>query len=222
MASPDRTAPRTTRRPSDSAQRTRAAVLRAAIDEFAEHGLAGGRVDRIAKRAGVNKQALYYHYGDKEKLFEAALVYGYTRFEMRGIDWRSDPRPPAQLMKHIVEAFYDLVYENRNHMALIADENRNGGKHLTPAVVRHIRKSTAAAREAIHAVLERGQRAGVFSKDIDAAAIYLAIAGLPMFYFDHHHTLSAILEENAVAPRRVAARRHDFVKIILAALRRPA
>ena len=68
---------------SESSQRTKAMVLKAAIDEFAQHGLAGGRVDRIAKRAGVNKQALYYHFGDKEKLFEAALVFGYTNLELR-------------------------------------------------------------------------------------------------------------------------------------------
>ncbi len=41
--------------------------------EFAEHGLSGTRVERIAARAGVNKERLYNYFGDKERLFTAVL-----------------------------------------------------------------------------------------------------------------------------------------------------
>lgn len=53
---------------------TRSRILQAAIAEFAEHGLAGARVDRIAERAEANKQLLYAHFGNKEGLFDATLV----------------------------------------------------------------------------------------------------------------------------------------------------
>lgn len=46
-------------------------IANAALDEFAEHGYAGARTDRIARRAGVNKQLIYYYYGSKAKLFDA-------------------------------------------------------------------------------------------------------------------------------------------------------
>ena len=39
---------------------TRAAILKSATDEFAQHGLGGARVDRIAEKAGINKRMLYY------------------------------------------------------------------------------------------------------------------------------------------------------------------
>lgn len=48
-------------------------VIKAAIKEFAEHGFAGARMDRIAKNAKVNKAMIYYHYKSKEKLYEAIL-----------------------------------------------------------------------------------------------------------------------------------------------------
>ncbi len=54
-------------------EKTRARFLDAALAEFVEHGLAGGRVDRIAKRAGANKQAIYAYFGSKEGLFDAVL-----------------------------------------------------------------------------------------------------------------------------------------------------
>jgi AcrR family transcriptional regulator len=54
-------------------QDTQAKLLEAAHVEFAEYGLAGARVDRIAERSGVNKQRVYAYFGSKEALFAAVL-----------------------------------------------------------------------------------------------------------------------------------------------------
>jgi AcrR family transcriptional regulator len=53
---------------------TRRKLLDAARDEFARHGSAGARVDRIAAAAGVNKERIYGHFGNKDDLFAAALA----------------------------------------------------------------------------------------------------------------------------------------------------
>jgi AcrR family transcriptional regulator len=52
---------------------TKRRILAAATAEFAEHGLAGARVDRIARRAGANKQLIYAYFGSKEGSFDSAL-----------------------------------------------------------------------------------------------------------------------------------------------------
>ncbi|MFZ1908100.1 MAG: helix-turn-helix domain-containing protein, partial [Burkholderiales bacterium] len=46
-------------------ERMRQRILEAATADFARHGLAGARVDRIAARAGANKRMLYYYFGSK-------------------------------------------------------------------------------------------------------------------------------------------------------------
>ncbi|QKV93116.1 TetR/AcrR family transcriptional regulator [Streptomyces sp. NA02950] len=51
-------------------ERSRRLLLEAAMDEFAEKGYAGARVQDIADRAGVNKQLINYHFGGKEGLYE--------------------------------------------------------------------------------------------------------------------------------------------------------
>lgn len=56
--------------PPRDAEATRARILAAATAEFAEHGLAGGRVDRIAASARTNKAQLYHYFGNKETLFD--------------------------------------------------------------------------------------------------------------------------------------------------------
>jgi AcrR family transcriptional regulator len=59
--------------PRDSTE-TKRRVLDAAYREFAAHGLAGARVDRIAAAAGANKRAIYDYFGNKEQLFDLVVV----------------------------------------------------------------------------------------------------------------------------------------------------
>ncbi|GII03597.1 TetR/AcrR family transcriptional regulator [Planobispora takensis] len=56
-----------------SREATKDALLAAARSEFAAYGIAGARVDRIADRAGVNKERIYGYFGSKEKLFDQVV-----------------------------------------------------------------------------------------------------------------------------------------------------
>ena len=52
-------------------QGTRERIFEAALAEFAAHGIAGARMDRIAANARANKMLIYHHFGNKEALFSA-------------------------------------------------------------------------------------------------------------------------------------------------------
>ena len=56
-----------------NADRTKARILAAAIEEFAARGIAGARVSRIAEVAECNKAMLYAYFGNKDELFDAAF-----------------------------------------------------------------------------------------------------------------------------------------------------
>ncbi|MEU2358647.1 TetR family transcriptional regulator [Streptomyces misionensis] len=56
------------------ADATRARLLAAARAEFAAHGIAGARVDRIAAKAGSNKAQIYHYFTSKEGLFDAVFA----------------------------------------------------------------------------------------------------------------------------------------------------
>jgi AcrR family transcriptional regulator len=55
------------------AEATRRRLLDAAAREFAEYGIAGARVDRIATAAKSNKAQIYHYFTNKDGLFEAVL-----------------------------------------------------------------------------------------------------------------------------------------------------
>lgn len=48
-------------------------LLEAALEEFAAHGVAGARVDRLAKRAGISAGLVYSFYENKDSLFDAVF-----------------------------------------------------------------------------------------------------------------------------------------------------
>jgi AcrR family transcriptional regulator len=50
---------------------TRQRLIEAARREFAEFGIAGARVDRIAANAEANKAQIYHYFGSKDQLFAA-------------------------------------------------------------------------------------------------------------------------------------------------------
>src|SRR5690348_9407681 len=49
-------------------------ILDVATQEFAEHGIAGARVERIVAAARTNKAQLYAYFGSKEGLFDAVFL----------------------------------------------------------------------------------------------------------------------------------------------------
>jgi AcrR family transcriptional regulator len=60
-------------------ERTRQRLLDAAVREYSEHGPLGARVDRVAERAGINKERIYQYFGNKQKLFSAVLEQEMTK-----------------------------------------------------------------------------------------------------------------------------------------------
>src|SRR5215468_12282832 len=84
-------------------EKTRAAILKAALEEFSHEGVAGARTDEIARRAGVNKALLYYYFKDKEGLYSAALEEVFSGLHARVIPVfeAKDLPPRKRLLQYI-------------------------------------------------------------------------------------------------------------------------
>lgn len=62
-----------------NAEATKERILEAAMEEFSSYGIAGARVDRIARNAGCNKNLIYVYFDNKETLFITVLEKHLTR-----------------------------------------------------------------------------------------------------------------------------------------------
>ncbi len=86
------------------AEATKARILAAAVQEFAHHGLAGGRVARIADAAEANKSMIYAYFGSKDELFDAVLEAAVAGLH-EAVPFTADDLPGygARLFDFIVE-----------------------------------------------------------------------------------------------------------------------
>jgi AcrR family transcriptional regulator len=94
------------------AEATKARLLDAATDEFAAHGIAGARIDRISMVAKVNKSMIYTYFGGKEQLFDAVMNAHVTKL----LD--TVPFTPEDLPTYAGQLFdYLLAYPHQLRLA---------------------------------------------------------------------------------------------------------
>src|SRR5438309_10705468 len=90
-------------------EESRSAILRQAVTEFAEHGIAGARTDAIARAAHVNKALLYYYFEDKNALYEAVLDHVFSGLRARVMPVLESNLPPRQKMLEYLGAYFDYI-----------------------------------------------------------------------------------------------------------------
>src|SRR4026209_2137147 len=97
-------------------------ILAAAAIEFAERGFAGARVDRIARRARVNKAMLYYHFKSKQGLYRTLLRQIFTLAGGRLRDIAALDISPAEKVDRVIAGMAALVGEHSYFPAIMMRE----------------------------------------------------------------------------------------------------
>lgn len=69
------------RKTKAEAEKTREQLLQSALDTFFQHGVSKTSLQMIAQNAGVTRGALYWHFKNKEDLFEALMQQGFQNFQ---------------------------------------------------------------------------------------------------------------------------------------------
>lgn len=110
MPSTSQDAPRWRRRPSERPTE----ILEAALEVFTERGLAGARMDDIARQAGVSKGTLYLYFSSKEELFEEAIRDRVAR-TLEGLATAAPPGDPMLRLERFIEAYW--AHLRRPHFA---------------------------------------------------------------------------------------------------------
>lgn len=110
-----------------STDQLRGEILAAARAEFAQYGLAGARIDRIARAANASKERLYAHFGDKETLFRDVVATDGAEF-FRAVELRPDAVP------EFVGGIFDLAQNRPEHIRMINWAQLEGFPLDTPAI----------------------------------------------------------------------------------------
>jgi TetR/AcrR family transcriptional regulator len=203
----------------DKSARTKAAILRAAMREFSTYGIAGARVDRIAKAAGVNNHALYYHFGNKDALFRVVLEQGYDAYRANRQPLALEAMDPEEGVAKIVSDVFEFVQRSPEHMAIALEVNRRRGANLNAEGRKRVRIAAAPLLADLELVVREGKARKRFDPATDAEHLYFTIFALCSFYFTNAYTVSAVVGRSLLTPAAIEKRKSEIRRFVLAALR---
>lgn len=199
-------------------EKTRAAILKSALEEFAHEGVTGARTDEIARRAGVNKALLYYYFKDKEGLYAAALEQVFTGLHDRVMTvLNHDGLQPREKLLKYVEAHFDYIASAPLYPRLAQREFMRSGKSLSPAASRILDHYIKPIYTKIQALLQQGINTGDF-RPVDPIQTMTSILGIIAFYFISLPAQQAMYAGDPTSAERLASRRAAILDFVSAAV----
>ena len=199
--------------------RTMAGILEVATAEFAEKGLAGGRIDEIASLTRTSKRMIYYYFGNKEGLYLAVLEEAYRKVRAIEADLNLESLTPEEGLRRLVGFTFDHHHGNTPYIRLVMTENINRGVYLAQS--KNIQELNVPAIQGIRNLYVRGVASGVFRPGLDPVDIHASISALTFFNVSNQHTFGLIFKLDTQTPEALAIRRANVIDIIVRYLRLP-
>ena len=196
---------------------SRAAILRAAAQEFAEHGIAGARTDAIARAARVNKALLYYYFKDKETLYGAVLDSAFSGMKTNIFQVLDSDLPPREKIMAYVGAYFDFIASNQIYPKLMQREMMRAREGNSVHINRLVKTYFQPIYRRVGELLHKGIAEGEFRK-VDPAHFIPSMVAMIVFYFSSAPVMQRIVRFNPLTPERIAERRAAVLDFISAAL----
>jgi len=192
---------------------TRATILKAAEQIYAEYGLAGARTEAIAAAAGVNKALLYYYFQSKERLYQAVIGSQLLEFQQQAQEILSAEGPAAPILLRYVSHHFDFIGTHPHYPSIfqrmLMEEDR--------AAERMIRRYSIPLKHLLVALLSRGIRAGEF-RPLDPEHTLVSITGMTNHYFNIAPAIRIITGQNPFSKANLAKRKAEVLNFIRYAL----
>src|SRR5580704_156826 len=198
-------------------EESRAAILKAAVAEFAEHGIAGARTDAIARAAQVNKALLYYYFEDKDALYEAVLDHVFSGLRARVMPVLTSQLSPRQKMLDYLGTYFDYIAANPRFPRVVqAEWMRSGAKGSLP-MQRVAKEYFRPIFVKLVEVLREGVEAGEF-RPVNPMDFLPSVAAVIVFYFAAAPVMKTLLKVDPLSKQRIRERRAFVLDFISAAL----
>lgn len=198
-------------------ERTRQRILAAAIEEFAERGSSGARVDSIARRADINERMLYYYFGNKDQLYLAVLEEVYGEFNRAEHALRLDLLPPLDAVAELAHFVWDYYATHPELIQLINNENLHEAKSMRQST--EIRQQVSPIVELLAQTLKRGQASGEIRQGVDAVDLYVTISAMGYYVMSNRHTLSIVMGRDVMGDEARKAYSSFNTQMLLDSLR---
>ncbi len=190
--------PKVTTRRNDP-EGTKENILQVATQEFVNNGLAGARVDAIAKRMRTSKRMIYYYFGSKEELYRAVLEKSYAEIRDSEEKLELGKLKPTDALRRLVETTFDFDETHPDFVRLVSIENLNNAEFLKD--VSSIQGRNVVVLDSLSKILARGRKEGVFRDDVDALDVHMMISAQCFFRVSNRYTFNAVFQCDLSNPK---------------------
>ncbi len=90
----------------------RQAIIHAALDCFAQHGVEATTIDMIRTASGASTGSLYHHFGSKERIAAEVYLDGLRQFRLQQGEYLAQAQTLEEGIRAIVHAHVDWIVEN--------------------------------------------------------------------------------------------------------------
>ena len=193
-------------------QRTMANIVEVATKEFADKGLTGARIDEIAALTHTSKRMIYYYFTSKEGLYVAVLEEAYRRIRSIESELNLEDLEPEAALRKLVGFTFDYQLANPEFIRLVMTENIHYGEFLAQS--KTIQQLNVPVINAVKSVYDRGVKAGVFRRGLDAVDLHMSISALCFFNVANRHTFALIFKRDMTEPKAMEGRRKNIVEMV--------
>jgi TetR/AcrR family transcriptional regulator len=201
-------------------EESRAAILQAAAQEFAEHGIAGARTDAIAREARVNKALLYYYFKDKETLYGAVLDDAFSGLKATVFRVLDSELPPREKILAYVGAYFDFIASHQLYPRLMQREMMRAREGHSQHIDKVVKNYIQPVFVRLSKVIREGIAEGDF-RAVDPVHFVPSMVSMIVFYFSSAPVMQRVVGFNPLTPERIAERRAALMDFISAGLFRP-
>ncbi|MBO8129704.1 MAG: TetR/AcrR family transcriptional regulator [Peptococcaceae bacterium] len=151
---------------------TKAAILHAAIEIFAEKGYEGASIQEIADLAGVNKAHPYWYYSNKKDLYRHVLIRCTEQMQDVFLKYYEPSDDPLAAFFNFVYAYHEAAHHYLPLLKILRWEMAQGNKTLREGIKQ--RKIFPKVFNLLKNIVQKGINQGLF-KEIDRCYATLAV-----------------------------------------------
>ena len=202
------------RRTKEDAEKTRLKIIEAALTLFSRNGYSNTTLAMIGTEAGYSRGPIYWHFKNKEDLFQAVLAYSQEPLEQLVAQARNGELLPLATIERFVTRWFDLLVEDawfRQSFEILL--NKTEMTEAVSATLKRERKLTRSMISTLQELLLAAQEEGAIPQSQPAEQLALMV----------YTQLMGITQSWLFAPRlfNLSKQRGFFAERLLVAIQQP-
>jgi AcrR family transcriptional regulator len=162
------------KQPRDVSEKTKEAILKAALKVFAQEGFYNAKLRDIASIAGTTHSLIRHHFGSKDDLWKAVVDFGLKLQEdnILSIIKSHESADPVELFREFLQSYISTIAKKPELSKILLHDNSRTSPHLDYIIERQKKLHSI-----VEPVFKNAQKCGYF-KDFDHDSFLVYVRAL--------------------------------------------